>query len=61
MPAVPKRKTSKGRGRRRHSQWKLKAPRLVTCSQCGAPVQPHHICMSCGTYRGVQVIELEEE
>ena len=61
MPAVPKRKISKGRGRHRHSQWKLKVRRLVTCSQCGAPMRPHHVCLSCGTYRGVQVIEIEEE
>jgi len=34
---------------------------LVTCPQCGAPVRPHHVCLSCGTYRGIQVIEIEEE
>jgi large subunit ribosomal protein L32 len=33
----------------------------VTCPQCGAPTLPHHVCMSCGTYRGVQIIELEED
>jgi large subunit ribosomal protein L32 len=61
MPAVPKRKTAKARGAHRHSQWKLKVRRPVTCPKCGAPVRPHHVCLSCGTYRGVQVIEIEEE
>jgi large subunit ribosomal protein L32 len=61
MGAVPKRKISKRRARNRHSHWKLKTGLLVTCPQCEAPVRPHHVCLSCGTYRGVQVIEIEEE
>ncbi len=61
MGAVPKRKISKARGRNRRSHWKLKAPQVVTCPQCDAPVRPHHVCMVCGTYRGTQVIEIEEE
>ena len=34
---------------------------IYTCPQCGAPTRPHHVCLACGTYRGVQVIEIEEE
>jgi len=34
--AVPKRKVSKARrDKRRSSVWKLEAPALVKCSQCG--------------------------
>jgi large subunit ribosomal protein L32 len=61
MGAVPKRRISKRRARHRHSQWKLKVSQLVDCPQCGAPTRPHHVCLSCGTYRGIQVIEIEEE
>ncbi|HET89473.1 MAG TPA: 50S ribosomal protein L32 [Chloroflexi bacterium] len=61
MGAVPKRRISKTRSRNRRSQWKLQAPQLVYCPQCGAPTRPHHVCLHCGTYRGVQVIEIEEE
>ncbi|MBL7063256.1 MAG: 50S ribosomal protein L32 [Anaerolineae bacterium] len=61
MGALPKRKISRARGGNRRSQWRLKVPRLVTCPQCGAPVRPHHVCLTCGTYRGVQVVEIEEE
>ena len=61
MPALPKRKISKARGRNRRANWALKIKQLVTCPQCGAPVRPHHVCLSCGTYRGVEVIEIEEE
>ena len=61
MGAVPKRRISSRRRRNRRSHWKLTAPQLVTCPQCGAPVRPHHVCLACGTYRGTQVIETEEE
>ncbi len=61
MGAVPKRKISRRRARNRHSHWKAKPTHLVTCPQCGAPVRPHHVCLNCGTYRGVEVIEIEEE
>ena len=61
MGALPKRKISKGRRGSRRSHWKLRVRQLVTCPQCGAPVRPHHVCLECGTYRGAQVIEIEEE
>lgn len=61
MGALPKRKISKSHRGHRRGHWKLRAPRLVTCPQCGAPMRPHHVCLACGTYRGVQVIEIEEE
>ncbi|NLE44178.1 MAG: 50S ribosomal protein L32 [Chloroflexi bacterium] len=61
MGAVPKRRISKARAGRRRSHLALRADHLVTCPQCGAPVRPHHVCLSCGTYRGTAVIEIKEE
>lgn len=61
MGALPKRKISKTRRANRRAHWALKAKQLVPCPQCGAPTRPHHICLSCGTYRGTQVIEVEED
>ena len=61
MGAVPKRKISKSRRGNRRSHWRLKSTQLVACPQCGAPARPHHVCLSCGTYRGTQVIEIEQE
>ncbi len=50
--AVPKNKTSKARrDKRRSSVWKLKAPGLVQCSQCGALHVPHRVCPGCGNYK----------
>jgi large subunit ribosomal protein L32 len=39
----------------------MNPPTLSNCAQCGAPVPPHQACPECGTYRGRQVVELEEE
>ena len=39
--AVPKKKMSRMRTRRRKAEWKLHKPRLSTCPQCHAPKQPH--------------------
>ena len=59
--AVPKRKTSKARrNSRRSSVWKLDAPALSRCSNCGELTAPHRVCKNCGFYKGVQVIKVEE-
>lgn len=61
MGALPKRKISRARRGNRRSHWKAQVPQLVTCPQCGTPVRPHHVCLACGTYRGIEVIEIKEE
>lgn len=57
--AVPKRKQSRSRGRKRRSHDALTPPTVVKCSHCGDPKRPHHVCPSCGTYRERQIIDLE--
>ena len=55
--AVPKRKTSKARrDKRRSNVWKLDAPALSRCSNCGELTAPHKVCKHCGYYKGVEVI-----
>ncbi|MEZ5989617.1 MAG: 50S ribosomal protein L32 [Planctomycetota bacterium] len=54
--AVPRRKHSRSRQGHRRSQWKGTAVQLVDCTNCGARVRPHTVCMSCGYYRGRQVL-----
>lgn len=58
--AVPKRRVSKQRKRKRNGDKKASVPTLVTCPSCGDPKLPHRVCPTCGTYRGEQVIEVEE-
>ena len=58
--AVPKRKTSKARrDKRRNSHWKLEAPGIGACPNCGAYHLPHRVCKSCGFYNGRKVIDVK--
>jgi large subunit ribosomal protein L32 len=56
--AVPFRRTSKTRKRKRRTHFKLSMPGLVSCSQCGAARLSHHVCKECGHYKGVEVKEV---
>ena len=59
--AVPKGKVSRQRrDKRRSSVWKLKAPTLVKCPNCGALIAPHRACPECGQYNGREVINVAE-
>ncbi|RAL26142.1 50S ribosomal protein L32 [Thermoflavimicrobium daqui] len=53
--AVPFRRTSKTRKRKRRTHYKLNAPGVVSCPQCGAPKLAHRVCKECGYYKGVEV------
>jgi large subunit ribosomal protein L32 len=58
--AVPKRKVSKARrDKRRSSVWKLTAPALVQCSNCGESTVPPTVCGHCGFYKGKEVVKTE--
>jgi large subunit ribosomal protein L32 len=59
--AVPKRKTSKSRKRKRRSHWKLSLPGMTKCSHCGQLKMPHSVCPNCGHHAGREVIKIEEE
>ena len=58
--AVPKKKVSKQRKRKRRGHHKAEVPALVSCQNCGDPKLPHRVCPTCGTYRSEQVIEIDE-
>ena len=58
--ALPKRRISKGRGRRRRTHWKLEKPNVVECSHCHEPRLPHQICPSCGWYKGREAVAISE-
>ena len=59
--AVPKSKVSRQRrDKRRSSVWKLEAPAIVKCPNCGAYQLPHRVCKASGQYNGRVVFEVEE-
>jgi large subunit ribosomal protein L32 len=45
----------------RRTHKKTAAANLTTCAQCGEPKLPHRVCQSCGTYRGHDLIETDQE
>ena len=53
----PKRKISKTRRDKRRTHYKAAVPTVSSCSNCGAPIRPHHVCGECGYYRGKLAIE----
>ena len=57
----PKRRHTKTRRDKRRTHDRLTTPSLSTCPQCQQPKLPHRVCMNCGHYKGVEVIELPEE
>jgi large subunit ribosomal protein L32 len=57
--AVPKRKTSKARKRKRRAHLALATPPGSLCERCGAEKVPHAVCSNCGYYRGRDVLHLE--
>ena len=60
MGALPKRRISKSRQGKRRAHHRLALPHLVTCPQCNELRVSHHVCPSCGTYRGLTVIVRKE-
>jgi large subunit ribosomal protein L32 len=57
--AVPKRKTSKARKRKRRAHLALTMPPGSLCERCGAEKAPHAVCGNCGHYRGRDVLALD--
>lgn len=57
--AVPKKRTSKQRKRKRRTHYKAETIALQSCPKCGDPKRPHRVCPNCGDYRGESVLEVE--
>ena len=59
MGALPKRKYAKARRGKRRAHSGLTPPALDYCPQCHSLKLSHHICPTCGSYAGREVIEIE--
>ncbi|MCY3553985.1 MAG: 50S ribosomal protein L32 [Gemmatimonadetes bacterium] len=57
--ALPKRRQSRARSRKRRTHWVLPMPMLVECSNCGEMKRAHRVCPHCGYYQGKEVLEVE--
>ena len=58
MGPLPKRKFSWGRTHRRRAHDAITPIQLVTCDNCGEKKPSHVVCLSCGYYRGREVVKV---
>ena len=58
--ALPKRKTSKARKRKRRTHDSLVKPNLDKCPKCGAARVSHRVCPECGHYGNQKFVEPAE-
>ncbi len=58
--ANPKHRTSKSRRDKRRTHKYLTAPSITICPQCRETKRPHHVCMSCGTYDGKEIVTVQQ-
>jgi large subunit ribosomal protein L32 len=59
--AVPKKRVSKQRKRKRRTHYKAEAVATQSCPRCGDPKLSHRVCPTCGYYRDEAVIEVESD
>lgn len=59
--AVPQNRVGKARKRKRRSHFKLQAPTMAVCPNCGEITSSHTVCKKCGYYKGKLVVEPKPE
>jgi large subunit ribosomal protein L32 len=58
--AVPKKKSPRSTRKHRRSHHKLPIPATQPCPKCNEPKLPHRVCTSCGHYKNLKILEVEE-
>ncbi|MFC1571418.1 50S ribosomal protein L32 [Candidatus Margulisiibacteriota bacterium] len=61
MPMPKKRHSNVRQGKRRFSNSRLKAKQISRCATCGAPILPHHACLTCGNYKGRPAVKIKQK
>ena len=59
MTPLPKRKYAKARQGKRRAHLGTTPVAVVDCPQCHTPKLPHHVCKTCGTYDGREVLTIK--
>lgn len=58
--AEPKKRTNRSKRGMRRMHDKVAMPSLTYCPNCHEAMKPHQVCLSCGNYKGVNVISKQE-
>lgn len=56
--SVPKQRKTKSKRDKRRANIFIKPPALTLCKKCSKKVLPHTVCLNCGYYKGVEVINV---
>jgi large subunit ribosomal protein L32 len=59
--AVPQNRVTRSRRNMRRSHDALEGGNPNECASCGELKRPHHVCPSCGSYNGRDVIAKADE
>lgn len=59
--ALPKRRHSRQRQAKRRTHDRLILPTLSPCPKCGTMRLSHHVCPSCGDYKGRTMVIVGEK
>jgi large subunit ribosomal protein L32 len=59
--AVPKKRHSCSKVKRRRMHYYLETKELVKCENCGKEKLPHTVCPFCGFYKGKKILEITKE
>ena len=59
--AVPFRKVSNTRGRKRRTHYKISENVTNICPNCGEAIRTHRVCTSCGYYKGKKVAKAKND
>lgn len=54
--ATPKKRLSRSKRGQRRSHDALTPVATNKCSNCGSINRPHHVCVSCGYYKGKEIV-----
>ena len=57
--AVPKQKTARSRKGSRRAHQHIRKPALSQCPQCHNARLPHHVCPTCGYYKGREAVTID--
>ena len=56
--AVPKQRKTKSRRNQRRMHLYITPAKLTLCQKCQKPVLPYTVCKNCGSYKGVEYINV---
>lgn len=54
--ATPKKRLSRSKRGMRRAHDFLTPQTVISCANCSATVLPHHVCSSCGYYKGKEIV-----